>query len=189
MTITPALNKVQSRIIKGTIINAPYLTIRLDDIAFSAKFSPSHLFTFTTTACLQEQGPLYDYHLKRWESRKEPLWTSFVSNKDVSNKKVVKTVFEKKLRGAFLKSMEKYGYAKDGTKLRGEVSTINKNNGDLVGTVQFMAHSQALTTKSEDLQKQMDAAVQQMIDRQTSSEGVKISKSISKKQSRQRKTK
>jgi hypothetical protein len=186
MPITPTLNHVKSRIVRGTVLNTPYLKVPNQTLSFAVKFSPFYLFTYTTTLCLQEQSPLYNFHLKRWETRQEPLWVSFISNNDVGKKRVVKTVTEKRLRGAFINSVKKFGYAKDGTKLEKALGRFDGNNQNLVGTAQFISQPQLLKTKHEHLQKQMDAVVEQIISRQKSVGGVNDLKGLGRKPKQER---
>lgn len=187
MVISPTLNYVKSRIVRGTVLNTPYLKVPSQTLSFAVKFSPLYLFTYTTTGCLQEQSPLYNFHLKRWETRQEPLWVSFISNNDVGKKRVVKTMTEKRLRGAFINSVKKYGYAKDGTNLERKASGgFDGNNQDLVGTAQFISQPQLLKTKYEHLQKQMDSVVEQIIFHQKSVGGVNGPKGLGRKPKQER---
>jgi len=166
--ITPILGRV-SRVVRGTIVVAPFIKLPTKTPAFAVKFAVSHFFTFTTSMALQEPlNPLQKYNLKRWETRQEPLWTSFVCVKDAAKKVVVKTVLQRRVKGAFRESMRKYGYAQDGTRLKamGNGNNMENRKRDLVGTAQFMVERHCLKTKHEDLQKQMDDVVQVMIDRQ-----------------------
>jgi len=162
-----SLEHVKSSIIKGSVKFFPLLKKPANEPAYAIKFYPRHSFTFTANSVLEnELNPLYKHVLKRWETRTDPLWYSFLCLKDAGEKKVVKVHLQRRVKAAFLKSLDKYGFARDGTWMKRPDNTPSVNpypGKDLYGTAQFLINAKCLKTKFVDLQAQMDKSIEHML--------------------------
>jgi len=80
---------------------------------------------------------------------------------------VVKTHLQKRARTAFAKSLEKQGYARDGTTLKSPENLPSFDSfpkKDLYGTAQFLLTEDCLKMKFVDLLAEMDIVLKYMVD-------------------------
>ena len=130
--------------------------------AFRFRFKNVHAYSLTAFFELDvSTSPNRLQFQKRWDARSEPLWWSCVARKDMAQKRVVRSWASRRLRQAFTASLEKKGYAKDGTRIKG-----TDNESALYGTAQLTPELSSIKTSYEELVKQTDIAVLEMIRRQ-----------------------
>jgi hypothetical protein len=103
---------------------------------------------------------LYQHTRKRWRTRQEPLWVSIIAKKHSGpqNGRCVRSWLARRLRIAFFGSMKKYGYAPDGTRLKG-----TEAGRDLFGTAQLLAEQPMVGISQDKVQEQTDRVVQELI--------------------------
>ncbi|RKF71091.1 hypothetical protein GcM3_108013 [Golovinomyces cichoracearum] len=102
----------------------------------------------------------------RWNRRSDALWWSAISTIKLSPKRVIRSWAARRLRVAFVKSLNKYGYGSDGFSIDGKRAELPSLNG----TVQFFAnHPSIIQLKDTDLMKHMDYSVQLLIKKQMGS--------------------
>jgi len=83
----------------------------------------------------------------------------------MAQKRVVRSWASRRLRHAFTTSLEKKGYARDGTRING-----TENESALFGTAQLTPEMSSIKMSYEELVKQTDVAVLEMIRRQGAKE-------------------
>ncbi|KAG9248070.1 hypothetical protein BJ878DRAFT_490098 [Calycina marina] len=110
----------------------------------------------------RETDPFDKYFVKIWQERQDPLWWGVVTTKFKSQqakiKRTVRSWAVRRMKRAFETSLNRHGYAKDGTPLEGSKSTV-----PLSGTAQFMAEEYVLTIDPEELGIQMDYIMQKLL--------------------------
>ncbi|RDW92437.1 hypothetical protein BP5796_01831 [Coleophoma crateriformis] len=76
-----------------------------------------------------------------------------------AKKRVIRSHLTRKLRQAFVESLKKQGYAKDGTRL-----PDSTQERDLVGTLQMSAEMALMKMRREEAQKSTDELVKAMLE-------------------------
>ncbi|KAH8601255.1 hypothetical protein B0O99DRAFT_608439 [Bisporella sp. PMI_857] len=134
--------------------------------AFNFSFAAVRAYTYTA-GCYQNQGVLLEHYQNRWETRREPLWSGFVTTRFKGSiveeragvRRTVRSLIVRRLRTAFALAMENNGFTKDGTRLDG-------SGRNIFGTVQFVGEQPALMMSTQDILPQMDYVVKCMISSQ-----------------------
>lgn len=175
-----------SRNIHGTIQRVPSMNLKRTAsklLPIMVKFTNRHVFPYTTAPAIAvgPNGPLFEYHLRQWESRAKeiPLWVSVVATKELNRHKVVKTTLQKRARGAYFAALRRQGYSKDGRKISTEATMDklgNDQEGALRGTVQLTVLDACLKVNRNELQEQMDQVVQTVIQEQEPEGGPRMEK-------------
>ncbi|CAD6502746.1 BgTH12-05336 [Blumeria graminis f. sp. triticale] len=100
------------------------------------------------------------YLLGRLSRRTEPLWWSAIATLPVSGKRVVRSWIARRIRIAFIESLNNRGYSADGSRIKAD------NEPPLIGTVQIFAYQPALITmKTPELKEKVDRSVQLFIEK------------------------
>lgn len=132
--------------------------------AFSWKFGTHHAYSFAAAQYIENDNhPFNEISKRRWAAKREPLWVSFVATKIYGQTKsrCVRSWLCRRLRASFHHSLQKNGYAPDGTPLEGSPA---KNQ--LYGTVLFYAERPMLLMAQKVLEEQTDKVVNHIIRRQ-----------------------
>lgn len=129
--------------------------------AFTWKFGTFHAYSYSGGNYIE--NPLHPWHelsKRRWSARQEPLWLSIVATKHYGegNSRCVRSWLSRRLRISFLHSLQKNGYAPDGTPLQG-----SQGNDALYGTVQLFPERPMLQMDQKKLKEQTDKAVDEII--------------------------
>lgn len=132
--------------------------------AFSWKFGTYHAYSFAAAQYIENDNhPFNEISKRRWAAKREPLWVSIVATKIYGHSKsrCVRSWLCRRLRASFHHSLQKNGYAPDGTPLEGSSA-----KDQLYGTVLFYAERPMLLMAQKVLEEQTDKVVYQIIRRQ-----------------------
>ncbi|RDW80054.1 hypothetical protein BP6252_04692 [Coleophoma cylindrospora] len=127
----------------------------------TAKFAPDHHYVHSTSMIVQlKHHHIHERTKQAWQARTDPLWWSciMVPSED-AKKRVIRSHLTRKLRQAFVESLKKEGYAKDGTRLPDSTQEM-----DLVGTLQMSAEISLMKMGREEAQKSTDELVKAMLE-------------------------
>ena len=141
--------------------------------AFMMMYANHRAYTYTSQSMkIGHEGPFKKYFAHAWAQRQEPLWTCFVTTKfkgqEAKIKRTMRSWVVRRVRIAFMESMKRHGFTKDGEPLK-----RCESMAPLCGTVQFVAQEHIVKMKMEEVAHQMDFCVKKMIDKQRPGNEVK----------------
>ncbi|KAL3422306.1 hypothetical protein PVAG01_06462 [Phlyctema vagabunda] len=139
----------------------PFVSLKLISTPphIQARFSVGRHFTVTNNAMHElPSNHIFDRVMNRWAQRTDPLWWSSVAFIKASSHRVVRSYMSRRVRLAWIESMRKQGWARDGSRLPG-----SKQQADLVGTLQMNAMISVLKLSPEELERTTDTILQTVI--------------------------
>ncbi|TAQ88936.1 hypothetical protein B7494_g2737 [Chlorociboria aeruginascens] len=126
-----------------------------------ARYTPGHAYLSDRIAQLGTESVFHKTQLV-YESRTEPLWWACSCSKNNGgNKKVVRSWIMRRLRVAFVESLKRIGYDKDGYPLEEAIS--EEVQEPLFATINMYAQESLAATKFTELQGEMDLLVKTII--------------------------
>ena len=155
MALRPAI----SRIVEQPIFehNALFFVTPAGATAYTMRYRNVRAYAISASRFLEyNDAALFSKFDRRWKARTDSFWWSAIARRELDlTKRVVRSWAVRRLRIAFVESLKKAGYHKDGNPIDGSGKTA-----PLCGTAQLSPTQPILKIKLEALIKQTDLAVE-----------------------------
>jgi hypothetical protein len=125
--------------------------------SFALSYHPEHAYPITS----HMQGPptlQNKWIARKFQARTEPFWWSCIAKKDIGTmKSTIRSWLARRVRHAFVRSLNKEGIASDGTSLDSKEKVI------LSGSAQIIIRASAVKVSYTDLVRQTDVGVEKIL--------------------------